>query len=1629
MRTRTRNPFTTVSTAGLLLPVDLLARIVDGDPNLPGLTPKDYHLRSGERLNEAASRAWNECLAAWKSFRKKFASLPASDTGTTLTRDEWLLPLFQELGYGRLQPKRAIVIDGKEYPISHGWEDHVPIHLLSARYSIDRRTPGAAGAATRAPYSLLQELLNSSGQHRWGFVTNGLKLYLLHDNAALARAANVEFDLEAMMDGELYADFMLLFLLCHQSRVEIQPTPIAKVTLDRKTGKAKKAKATSQKKLVTDDDAEAGEGDDSVDAEAEKTRLGPENCWLERWANQADQQGTRARDKLRDGVEAAIKSLGAGFLTTKGNQALRERMRTGELSTQDYYRQLLRVVYRLLMLLVAEEKKTENGANLFHPPGTPPEVTDRYARFYSVSRIRTLAYERRGTAHTDLYESLKVLFLKLREGYAPLGIPGMGSFLFSDDSTPDLDDAFLANQDLLDAFRNLCYTEDTSGRGGSIRRPVDFGSLGSDELGSVYESLLELHPKIDTDEGPFTLGTASGNERKTTGSYYTPTSLINCLLDSALDPVVHAAIDVPDRAEAERKLLNLKVCDPACGSGHFLIAAAERMAMHLARLRTGDDEPNTLDVQHAKRDIIGRCIYGVDINPMAVELCKVALWMEAMEPGKPFSYLEHHIQCGNSLLGTTPALLAKGIPDDAFTAIEGDVKSRVSELKKQNKKERLDRINRQTEMFEPPLKLGNLSSEFVRLNILEDDSISDIRSMEERYTALVRGADYQNARLLADTWCAAFVWKKDDSDLGKLCPTERDFRKVESHAAAGLLPHVRTEVERLRNQYQFFHWHLAFPDVFRLPSQDEQPGNEHTGWNGGFNVVLGNPPWERININQKEWFASRSREISGASNAASRRAAILRLSSTDPVLQQHWKDAIREAAGNTHLLRDSGGFPLCGRGDVNTYAVFCELNRAIIDSYGTVGCIVPPGIAMDATTQDFFQDLVRNQSLIAVFHFENEAKVFPGVHHAFRFCLFVIGGNRRVTMTPVFVAYARSVDDLRQPDRLYAMSKAEFQRLCPNTGTFPAFRSRRDAELTKLIHAKVPVLIRHAAEDGNPWQCELRRMIHMSDDAECFSNKDAMTREGAVLSGNIFVVGNERYLPLYEAKMCHIFDHRYGTYAGQTEAQAQQGSLPNLSAGDHADPSCFPMPRYWVPEKEVGNRLRDLWKHRWLLGWRDITGSEKSRTVIATVIPCVAVSGFHQIYLHYAPYLAGCVCANLSSFVLDFVSRQKVGGTHLTYGILEQLPILPPDSYSKPCLWSGKDSRVEAFPSLDGWLLPRVVELTYTAWDLQPFAQDCGYDGPPFRWDEERRFQLRAELDAAFFHLYLPSDAQGDWLPAANESPDDLARLKESFPQPRDAVSYIMDTFPIVRRKDIAKHGTYRTKDTILNVYDAMQTAIRTGIPYQTILDPPPADPRVAHPAREAAVVPLRSVVVDPVFPKTDLEKVLCACLLDFVTSQPSLKEDEYVDLMILAMQPANCRLLLTGDERDRFDQFLTAVLPELIADSDGKPPWRMLLSTFRANLSIQRDRFAPGANAQIVRGKLPDVNGQFVALVLKAGERLRELQEAATPHDGPSTPPPIGVRSARKVRDDAPTDPALVNLVNSVKNHRMAAMSGATSA
>jgi hypothetical protein len=846
---------------------------------------------------------------------------------------------------------------------------------------------------------------------------------------------------------------------------------------------------------------------------------------------------------------------------------------------------------------------------------------------------------------------------------------------------------------------------------------------------------------------------------------------------------------------AEEAILSLKVCDPACGSGHFLIAAAHRMARRLAAIRTGDEEPSPEATRTALRDVISRWIYGVDMNPMAVELCKVSLWMETLEPGKPLAFLEHRIQCGNSLLGTIPALLAQGIPDAAFTPIEGDDKAVVSALRKRNRAEREGQMTFAA-IAESTVPYGSLADTLASLDTIDDSSIAGVHDKEARYARLASSLEYRQARLAADAWCASFVWKKTKDAPEPLTHDVfyRLLTEPERVPAA-----TRAEIGWLAEQYSFFHWHLAFPDVFRVSKDGEEPENKPASWSGGFDAVLGNPPWERIKLQDKEWFAMRRPEIANAPNAAARQRMIAALSEEDPALYQSFLDDRRKAEGESHFVRSSERYPLCGRGTVNTYAIFAETNRLIVSSTGRVGCILPSGIATDDLTKFFFQALMEAQSLSSLYDFENREGLFPAVDSRMKFCLLTLTGERRkAAQGSDFVFFAHQVEDLREEWRHFRLAAEDIARLNPQSRTCPIFRSKRDAELAKAIYLRAGTKSLEQSE----WAGSYIRLIDFSDHSEMILAEEQLA-EGFFDEFYVYRSSQATYVRLYEAKLFHLFDHRYATFEGVSQADAYNGNAREVSVEERFDSTFMVKPRYWIPTgifRQIIERYQD--QKGYLLAYREITNTTNERTCISTIIPETAVTrntvscltvraGTHRALLQ----------ANLSALCFDYTARQKVAGTHLSYGIMKQLPFLSPSLYQAPARWSHTET-------YQAWIIPRVLELTYTAKDLQPFAKDCDYYGLPFRWDRERRFLLRCELDAAYFHLYGTA---------------------------RDDMDYIMGTFPIVKRKDEAQFGEYRTKRVILEIYDAMQRAIDTGDPYRTILDPPPADPRVTNKSQEVA--------------------------------------------------------------------------------------------------------------------------------------------------------------------------------------------------
>ena len=1250
--------------------------------------------------------------------------MPESELGTRQTRERWLLPLFQELGYGRLRAAQAIDIDERRYPVSHLW-GHSPIHLLGHRVDLDRRAPGVAGAARMSPHGMVQELLNRSDDHLWAFLSNGFRLRILRDNIALTRQAYVEFDLQAMMEGEAFSDFIVLWMLCHQSRVEAEV---------------------------------------------------PETCWLEKWTVESREQGIRLLDQLRTGVENAINALGAGFLAHSANQVLRDRLYQGELNTEDYYRQVLRLVYRLLFLFVAEDRK------LLLRPDASAGARGMYERFYSTRRIRFLAERKIGTRHLDLWHTLTLVMGKLgsSEGCPELGLPGLGSFLWKEEAMPDLTSVRLSNRDLLEAVRALATTIE-----GNVRRTVDYKNLGAEELGSVYESLLELHPKINLEARSFNLETAAGHERKTSGSYYTHDSLVHSLLDTALEPVIERALNEPD---PESALLDMKICDPASGSGHFLIRAGHRVAHHLAAVRTGDEEPSPDAYQTALRDVVGKCLYGVDINPMAVELCKVSLWLEALDPGRPLSFLDHHIKCGNSLLGTTPELIEEGIPDAAYKPLTGDTKEACNWMRKINKEAR-DRMQMQLDLGgaaveQPPDLLPDAIS---RIEDLADDTVDDVERKAEEHADLLNAPEYEVPKTLADMWCAAFVWPKVGREPGDELHTEH-LRRFQANPD-DIDPDRRNQVQELAEAYQLFHWHLEFPGAYGSVDNDGTV-------TGGFDLVLGNPPWERVKLQEKEWFATRRPDIAAAANAAARRRMIRGLQEEDPATYAAFQAALRKAEGISHLLRDSCAYPLCGRGDVNLYTVFAEGMRLRLNAEGRMGAVLPTGIATDDTTKFFFQDIIEKQSLVSLFDFENRKAIFPGVHRSYKFCLFTAGrGDQPTAEEAEFVFFAHEVSDLDVPEKRFTLSREDIALLNPNTRTCPIFRSRRDAELTKSIYRRVPVLIKEGDPDGNPWGIKFARMFDMTNDSHLFRTREQLEEEGCELDGNIFKrEGSEDFLPIYEGKMVSMYDHRAATIVINPANHLRQQQSRLTSEEGHRDPWFSNEPYLWAPEQEAKRRTIAGWVDKPMIVFKRVTAVTNERTILGCVMPYTAVS--YTLYVVTVSALnrkhAVGLLGNFFSFIGDYTVRQKTAQPSLPMGVVYESAFLAPSFYAETCSWNYSRPLIH-------WLASRVLELTYTAWDLEQFARDNAFGGPPFVWRPERRHWIRCELDAAYFHLHGIR---------------------------RDDVDYIMETFPTVKRKDIRAHGTHRTKEHILEIYDRMAHAVRTSGSYE----PPPESPLATVP-------------------------------------------------------------------------------------------------------------------------------------------------------------------------------------------------------
>ncbi|MCX6170643.1 MAG: hypothetical protein NTX65_14980 [Ignavibacteriales bacterium] len=785
-----------IRVEGNIISPELFEKLDSAD--VRGQNPSDFGFDRSFKVKDDIARAWADAKDQWNIFKRRTEKLTDNQSGVEETRKFWIIPLLENLGYKLEFQRSSEVVNEKSYAISHRVEalDNFPIHIMGVNDNLDRRRE--SGGPRMSPHALLQEYVNVT-EHLYGIVTNGFFLRILRDSGKLVRLSYLEFNLQRMLEDDLYAEFSIMYRLIHSSRMP-------------------------------------------------KKQTEADQCIFEQYHQDAIESGSRIREKLSVAVEKSIKIIANGFLAHPASQTLRAEVIDGKLKPEDFFKQLLRFIYRILFLLVIEER------DIVYPEiGKDLSQTEKdklfyfkniYYNYYSISRLRKLAEKIHffDDKLDDLWISLNNTFnIFIEERYAKkLGIYPLGGDLFSPDAIGLLSQSQLDNKTLLECIRNLSLFESPNGK--DVIR-VNYAALNVEEFGSVYEGLLEYDGKFNIQNQQVTFEFVESSERSSSGSHYTPEELVQPLIKHSLDYVIEdklttaklsfrtkrsgdpESISIEEREAKAQSLLSIKVCDVAAGSGHILLSAARRIAIELARVRTGEDQPSPEPYRHALRDVINHCIYGVDKNPLAVELCKVALWLEAYNPGLPLSFLDHKIKCGDSIVGLARREeLEKGIANEAFKKMPGDDADVVKYITKKNKDESQGKEN----FFDTNEILDNIkkiSTKYIEFDQLPEKTLEDVKNKAQQYDVL-KGSDWWRLKQAADVQVAQFFLPKTKENQSKLTTFADYFRILGGEKSK----HERqiSEAMAIGVEKRFFHWFLEFPDVFA---------------ESGFDCILGNPPF------------------------------------------------------------------------------------------------------------------------------------------------------------------------------------------------------------------------------------------------------------------------------------------------------------------------------------------------------------------------------------------------------------------------------------------------------------------------------------------------------------------------------------------------------------------------------------------------------------------------------------------------------------------------------------------------------------------------------------------------------------------------------------------------------------------
>lgn len=1063
------------------------------------------------------------------------------------------------------------------------------------------------------------------------------------------------------------------------------------------------------------------------------------------------------------------------------------------------------LLYRLLFVLYAEDR------------GLLP-VKDKRFDDYAL-RVARLDVGRRkdgGDAFSSVAKTYWGRFADLAEmidkGDPSVGLPPYNGGLFNADNTPLLKSIRLGDDVMAEALDVLSW-EQRDGR----RRYINYRDLSVQQLGSIYERLLEFELIRDAETGAVDVR-PNIFARKNSGSYYTPDDLVLLILDETLEPLIGDAMDAfkaaldqvkasdsddytitqLQKADPAKAITRLRVCDPAMGSGHFLVSLVDRLTNHtldalaeaqaLVKERFPEldyespvaeeirkvrgtirgnaqdagwtvSEEQLDDPQLVKRMVLKRCVYGADKNPMAVELAKVALWLHTFTVGAPLSFIDHHLAAGDSLFG----LWVRDAIDKAGKGGGLFLHEPLSNAQRQAVVMRTIEALTDAEVAE-----AHRSAEMWHDVEAQTGPLDGFVSFMHALDWLeLKGPD----KALVTLWLDGHFGEPIPIARGKKAPDGAKAKAVELERFTAIWKAARELIEEER----FLNWQITFPGVWDNWGSAEREG--------GFDAIVGNPPWDRIKLQQVEWFAARRPEIAMAQRASDRAKMIKALKDADDPLFADYEKADRRAADTLRMARKSGHYPLLSRGDINLYSLFVERAHALVKPGGMVGLLTPSGIASDLSASEFFRKVATGGHLKALYDFENRRTrygleaFFPDVDSRFKFVAMMASPGRTFAAANCGF-FLQSIGERKNPEQAFPITAADFARVNPNTGTAPIFRTRRDMALTTAIYERCPVLVDKS--NGAPkaaWPVKYHRMFDMTLDSNLFRTRAELeANEGAwPIGGNRWQSAAGEWVPLYVGRMIHQFDHRAASVTVNAENLHNAALSGEVTATMKADPAFCPEPQFWVavtPETQRGPAI----------AFRDIARATDARTLIAGFIPNRAAGNTAPLILSELSMDSQALLAgNVGALVLDYVVRQKAQSTHVNWYILEQLPVIPPSAYDAKF---GPKSAADIVKAA-------VLELTYTAHDMAPFARDMGHvdaDGnvlPPFIWDEERRLHLRAKLDALYFILYGVYDPAN---PAGS----------------RDDIAYIYSTFPIVEREEMARWKSYRSRDLALAYINAL---------------------------------------------------------------------------------------------------------------------------------------------------------------------------------------------------------------------------------